>query len=172
MPLPPPALRNLFLPERVSWGLSFLFLGESQRASPSWTIPQGNSPSPWPRGDQHLHDGHLVSLEPCRGRGEVSTGGGGLGADPTPSSTQGSSTRRLSLPCQVRGFAKPTQPPSPSVSQHRLFLGPVTAVLLHSQQQDLLLRCHGHSLPSPAREKQGQADGAQSWGFTRLFSER
>lgn len=52
------------------------------------------------------------------------------------------------------GFAKPTQPPSPSVSQHRLFLGPGTAVLLHSQQQDLLLRSPGHSLQGQSRAKQ------------------
>lgn len=56
LPLPPPALGSLFLPERANWGLCLLFLGESQMGIPSWTIPH-------------------ISPEPQKapGQGEIST---------------------------------------------------------------------------------------------------
>lgn len=53
--------------------------------------------------------------------------------------------------CQVRGFAKPTQPPSPSVSQHRLFfaLSPLSSCIANSRTC-----CSGHSLWGQSRAKQ------------------
>lgn len=51
-------------------------------------------------------------------------------------------------------------PHSPQAPQHRLFLGPVTTVLLHSQQQNLLLRSH-----SPLGPKQDKQMGLSPGGL-------